>query len=110
MKKVGLIILLIGSMLGWRAAMTQSNPSQLRAEFPGASVKWLHIAEPEFQYRKLDLDKYIIVIVEKNKSVIVYLKSFDSAEEAFGSTGSYIGYEVEIDKKDLKIKRANYVR
>lgn len=90
--------------------MAQSNPPKVMAEFSGASLKWIHAAEPEFQQKKLDLDKYTVLVVEQGDSVTVILKSTDSVEGARGSTGKYPGYEVEISKENLKILLSNYVR
>jgi hypothetical protein len=101
--------ILIVSTLGYSALMAQTNTKVL-AKFTGASLKWIHAAEPEFQRRKLELDKYIVSVVEQDASVIVLLRSQDSIEGSFGSTGKYPGYEVEISKKDLKVVRSNYVR
>ena len=67
-------------------------------------------AEPEFQRRKLDLNKYTVSVIEERDSVAVVLKSLDAIEGVRGSSGSYPGYEVEISKKDLKVVRSNYVR
>jgi hypothetical protein len=101
---------MIGVVLGWSASMAQSNPPKVIAEFTGASLKWIHTAEPEFERKKLDLDKYIVSVVEQNDSVTVILRSSDVVEGARGSTGKYPGYEVEISKKDLKVVRSNYIR
>ena len=90
--------------------MAQSVPPKVTAEFPGASLKWIHIAEAEFQRKKLDVDKYTISVVEENNSVTVGLSSLDNVPGARGSSGTYPGYEVEISKKDLKVLRSNYVR
>jgi hypothetical protein len=98
------------SILVLSALMAQSNPPKVVAEFAGASLKWIHAAEPEFQRKKLDFDKYIVSVVEQDDSVIVLLRSSDSVEGSFGSTGKYPGYEVEISKKELKVARSNYVR
>lgn len=90
--------------------MPQSGPPKTLAEFTGASLKWVHAAEPEFQKRGLNLDKYTIRVVDQDDSVIVMLQASDSSEGARGSSGSAPGYEVEISKKDRKVMRSNYVR
>jgi hypothetical protein len=110
MKRFVWAIVLVISILELSASIAQSNPPKVVAEFGGASLKWIHAAEPEFQRKKLDLDKYIISVVEQDDSVIVILRSSDSVQGSFGSTGKYPGYEVEIGKKDLKVARSNYVR
>ena len=96
--------------LGCSALMAQSNPTKVLAEFRGASLKWIHAAEPEFQRKKFDLDKYIVSVVEQDDSVMVLLRSSDSIKGSFGSTGKYPAFEVEISKKDMKVLRSNYVR
>jgi hypothetical protein len=90
--------------------VAQSGPPKVVAEFSGAFLKWIHAAEPEFQRQKLDLNKYIVSVVEQRDSVTVGLSSVDSVQGARGSTGSHPGYEVEISKKDLKVLRSNYVK
>lgn len=102
--------MVIISFLGSTALMVQSKPPRLMAEFAGASLKWVHAAEPEFERKKLDLGNYTVSIVEQDDSVIVTLTSSDAPRGARGSAGKYPGYEVEISKKDLKIVRSNYVR
>jgi hypothetical protein len=86
------------------------NRPKVLAEFKGSSLKWIHAADPAFRREKLDLDNYIVSVVEQEDSVIVLLTSPDSVEGSRGSTGKYPGYEVEIRKKDLKIIRSNYER
>jgi hypothetical protein len=110
MKRFVWAMIIVVSILGWSALMAQSNPPKVIAEFTGASLKWIHATEPEFERRKLDVDKYTVIVVEQNDSVTVGLKSSDAAEGARGSTGRYPGYEVEISKKDVKVIRSNYIR
>lgn len=103
-------MVLVISLLGWTGLFAQSKPSGVMAEFTGASLKWIRAAEPEFQRRKLPLEKYMVSVVDQDDSVVVDLTSLDSAKRTRGSTGSYPGYEVEIRKKDLKVVRSNYIR
>jgi hypothetical protein len=103
-------MIVVVSSLGWSALMAQSNPPKVIAEFNGSSMKWIHAAEPEFERKKLDLDKYTVSVVEQSDSVTVALTSSDSIKGARGSTGSYPGFVVEISKKDMKVVRSNYIR
>jgi hypothetical protein len=107
---VSFIIILLISIPACRPLTAQSNPPKVIAKFSAASLKWIHAAEPEFQRRKLDLDRYTVVIADQNDSVTVTLTALDSIEGARGSSGKYREYEVEIIKKDLKIVRSNYIR
>ncbi|HLZ51037.1 MAG TPA: hypothetical protein VKP61_09810 [Candidatus Acidoferrum sp.] len=110
MKRYMWAIVVATSILGWGLLMAQSNPPKPLAEFPGASLKWVHAAEPEFQLKKLDLDNYMISVVEDSDSVTVALTASDSVKGARGSTRSHPGFVVEISKKDLKVIRSNYIR
>src|ERR1700757_2231300 len=78
------VLVLVISILGGSKLSAQSKPPKVMAEFAGASLKWIHAAEPEFQREKLDLDKYVVSIVEHNDSVVVGLSSFDSVKGARG--------------------------
>lgn len=110
MKRFAWAMMVAISVLGWSSPTAQSNPPKVKAEFPGASLKWVHAAEPEVQRRKLDLDNYTVSVIEEDDSVAVSLTSPDAAKGARGSTGSYPGYEVEISKKDMTVVRSNYIR
>src|SRR5690348_3163704 len=84
------------------AAIAQTSRPKLEARFPGAALKWVHAAEPDFQRRHLDLEKYNVSVEEGRDSVIVGLSSPDADPHARGSSGTYPDYVVEISKKDLK--------
>ena len=112
MRKLVAPMIAMASVLVWSTSMAQTNPFTVMAEFPGASLKWVRIAEPEFERRKLDLDNYTIAVIEEGDSVVVLLRSPDAVgvPGARGSTGKFPGFEVEISKKDRKVVRSNYVR
>ncbi len=110
MKRIAWTMMAVIALFGWNPLLGQSKVPKVIAEFDGASLKWIRAAEPEFQRRGLDLDKYTIIVAEQNDSVVVALKSRDSVQGARGSTGTHPGYEVEISKKDLRVVRSNYVR
>jgi hypothetical protein len=110
MKRFMWVTVLAISILGWRELFAQSTPPRVNAEFAGASLKWIHAAEPEFQRRNLNLDKYNVSVVEEDVSVMVSLSAPDAVKGTRGSSGSYPAFEVEISKKDLKVVRSNYVR
>jgi hypothetical protein len=110
MKRFVWATMLVLSILGWRELLTQSTPPRVIAEFAGASLRWIHAAEPEFRRRNLNLDKYIVSVVEEDDSVMVSLSAQDAVKGTLGSSGSYPAFEVEISKKDLKVVRSNDVR
>ena len=110
MKRLVWTIVVALAIWGQCTMMAQSGPPKQIAEFSGAAFKWVRAAEPEFQKRHLDLNKYIVLVAEQDDSVIVALRSPDATKEARGNTGTLPGYEVEIRKKDLSIVRSNYVR
>ena len=110
MKRFLRATVLVILMLGWTELWAQSNTPRVIAEFNGASVKWIHAAEPEFQRRHLNLDKYIVSVVEEGDSVVVTLSAPDAVKGMRGSSGSYPAFVVEVSRKDMKVVRANYIR
>ena len=110
MKRFVWVLVSVISFLGAGELCAQSKPARSLAEFSGASLKWVHAAEPEFQRRHLNLDKYIVSVAEQDDSVVVTISATDAVEGSRGSSGSYPAYEVEIRKRDMKVVRSNYVR
>jgi hypothetical protein len=96
--------------LGWSASTAQSVAPKTVAEFPGACLKWIHVAEAEIHRKHLNLDDYIVSVIEEDEYVTVYIKSSDAPAGSKGSGGSHPGYEVEIGKRDSKVTRSNYLR
>ncbi len=92
--------------------MAQPKYPKVMAEFPGASLKWVHIAEPEFRQRELDLEHYMVSVLEYKETVDVLLVSVDASTspEARGSSGTFPAFTVEISRADDKVIRAYYVR
>jgi hypothetical protein len=89
-------------------SVAQRNGPKRIAQFPGASLKRVPVAKPEFERRKLDVDKYIVVVYDLPDSVYVILKSPDEKESGFGSRGKYPDYPIEIRKKDSNIVSSAY--
>ena len=110
MKRFVWATLLLLSTLGTRGLSDQSTPPTVIAEFAGASLKWIHVAEPEFQRRSLNLDKYIISVAERNDSIMVTLSAPDAVDGGRGSSGSYPAFFVEISKKEMKVVHAYYIK
>jgi len=90
--------------------MGQSSAPKTVAMFPGPYLKWIHLAEDEFQRKHLNLDNYNVSVIDEDKFVTVYIKSSDAPEGSKGSGGSQVGYSVEISKKDSKIVKSYYLR
>lgn len=102
--------ILLASTLTWSGDMTKTRQLGVAAELPGASLKWIRIAEVEFDRQKLNLDKYRVSVVEEDDSVIVILTGLKEPKNVRGSVGPDPGYEVEISKKDRKVVSSSYVR
>lgn len=102
-------LILVGT---WKTPIDQPRYPKVMAEFPGASLKWVHIAEPEFQKRGLDLDHYTVYVDEHDNTVDVSLASLDANKHAStrGSSGAYPAYDVQIDKAQKKVLRSYYQR
>ncbi len=99
-------ILVVGMLIPLRASVAQQQIA--RVELPGSSLKWIHIAEAEFERRHLDLDRYNITVWETSTSAYVVLRSAEDRSTGFGSRGKYPGYGVNIDKKDGRIISSAY--
>jgi len=69
-EKIPVAAALVTSIHGWRAARAQSNPLIVIAEFSGPSLKWIHVAESEFERRRLNLDNYIVRVLEHDDSIV----------------------------------------
>jgi|SRR5579872_4142103 hypothetical protein len=108
MKTCVLAVFIVALISGGSTLMTSSSPPKLTAEFPGACLKWVHIAEPEFRKENLNLDNYTVSVLDLNESVAVMLISTDAPKGAKGSAGSHPNYAVEIRRKDLKILSSSF--
>lgn len=102
-------VILVTSSLIVNGSMIQ-NKLPVEAEFPGASLKWIHIAERKFKQERLDLNNYKVIVTETDKSVIVMLVGLNDAKGIRGSGGPHPGFEVEISKRDTSIMGSNYIR
>jgi hypothetical protein len=109
MKTILLTIAAILSVLALRPSSVQSG-SLVLAEFPASSLKWVHIAEPIFQQRKLELDKYTITVIDEGDTITVIANEAGLSDKVRGSGGKYPAYEVQISKKDEKVVDAHYDR
>jgi len=90
--------------------MSQKRRLGVAAELPGSSLKWIHIAEGEFERERLDLDKYRVSVVEEDDSVVVILTGLNEPKHVRGSVGLDLGYAVEISKKTRKVLQSSYTR
>jgi len=100
---------LVFSIFGW-AAMVQPSPMKVIAEFPGSSLKWIRVAQPEIERQRLNLDKYTVVVTEERDSVTVMVEAPDIVKGARGNASAFPEYAVEVSKKDLKVVRSYYIR
>ncbi len=92
--------------------MTQSGspPAKVVAEFRGSALRWVYAAEDEIKRKNLDLDKYIVSVVEEEESVVVLLRAPDQPKHKRGHAGNLPGLQIEMRKTDASIVRSNYVR
>lgn len=110
MRTVVCVAIALISLSTWRAPMGQTLYPKTIAQFPGASLKWVNIAQPEFRTRGLDLDHYTVSIADDKDRVDVTLTSIDGSKQARGSSGTYPAFAVEIAKANGKVIRAYYMR
>src|SRR5436190_23158658 len=55
-----------GAINRWTTPGPQSQGAKLQAQFPGACLKWIYKAEPEFERRHLVLEHYTVSVLEQN--------------------------------------------
>jgi hypothetical protein len=110
MKRILAAAILVASTLTWGATMTKTRKLGVAAELPGSSLKWIHVAEPEFARERLNLDKYRVSVVEEDNSVVVILTGLKQPKGVMGSAGPDPGYWVVISKKGMKVLGAYYTR
>ncbi len=103
-------VILATMLFGPIMCNAQSGQSKTLARFPGTALKWIQIAQPEFERKNLDVTRYNIVVDESADSVYVSLISPDSNPSGRGSTGTYPNFEVTINKKNGKVVSASFAR
>ena len=92
-------------------AQVHQPPSQKPiAVFPGTALKWVAAAQVVIDKKELDEEKYTISIFDEGETVIVLVSAIDEIPGGRGSTGSVLGYEIEIRKQDSEIVRVNFSR
>jgi len=79
--------------------------------FKGEYARALDLAIGELDNRKLDLDRYVVSIYESGDSLIVIFDSPDRAPNEQGSAKKGpIGFEVELLKSPVRVKKAKFMR
>jgi hypothetical protein len=110
MKTTALAVMITMIICNCGGTHRTAGPLNVMAELPGKSLKWIRIAQPEFERESLEVDKYFLTVVEEDDSVSVILTGSRISKEVRGDPGPIPGYEVEISKKDQKVIRANYIK
>ncbi len=105
------IVILTAIVVGSILCSAQSeSPVKTVAKFSGTALKWIQIAQPEFERERLDVSRYNVVVDESADEVYVMLISPDSKPSYRGSSGTYPNFEVTISKKDGKVVNASFAR
>lgn len=100
------------SMCASKASVPQSTYPREVAKFPGASLKWVQVAEPEFQKKGIKIERYMVSVFDDKETVDVVLMSLDASTDprVMGSSGTYPGFTVEISKVNDKVIQSYYIR
>lgn len=88
-----------------------ANPTQIQFLDPlqDSSVRAIQVAKEVFQQHDPDLTQYNIEVVRDGGSVVVIFAYKDRPAGTRGSVGKS-GFEVELDARDLRVLRSNFVR
>jgi hypothetical protein len=73
----------------------------------GTVQQVIEAAMPRFKQQRLPLDQYEITVLETSKSFVVIFDVPSDGKQSRGSPGPLPAYEVELDKKSLKVRCAN---
>ena len=76
----------------------------------GSSFPPIQAATAVFSKRLSGLEHYGIKLVRQGTSLIVVFQDKDAKPGGRGNRGSRLGFEVELDSRDLKVLRSNFVR
>jgi hypothetical protein len=106
-KAVALIVTLI---MGVVAAMASTGSIVTYDTILGSHFRAVEQAVKVFTSRNLDLNFYKITVVREGSSLVVIFTDKDAAMGGRGSPGTRPGFEVELDEKDLRVLRANFIR
>lgn len=85
------------------------NNTEIFESIHGTTFLAIRAAVEVFKRQNLNLEYYNIEVVREGTSIIVIFSDKDRPEGARGSIGK-IGFEVELDSRDLHVIRSNYVR
>ena len=98
----------------------QLDPEEVKTFISGVNIELLdkikassffiiEKANNLFQEHKLDLNEYNIEVIEEGASVIIIFSDKERIVGSRGSTGK-IGFEVELNSKNLQVIRSNFIR
>jgi hypothetical protein len=76
----------------------------------GSSFPVIQAATAVFSKRLSGLEHYGITLVRQGTSLVVVFQDRDTKPGGRGNTGSRSGFEVELDSRDMKVLRSNFVR
>lgn len=76
----------------------------------GKSYLAVQAAVRELQRKNLDVVGYKIQVLKEGNSVFVIFLDQHQPEGTLGSVGAKPGFEVELDARDLSVRRSNFVR
>ena len=90
-----------------RRILSQFKP---RAHLQGSSLAPILEAARVFESRGFDLSPYKIELIREKMSYTVIFVDKDGEGGGLGAPGSRPGFEVELDTRDLRVIRSNFIR
>jgi hypothetical protein len=110
MKMAALAIAVLAIAVQTGSAIRQSHEGGISVQLPGSALKWIHIAEKEFERQKLDVSKYDVTVTEENDTVSVSLTNPHRPQGIRGNPGPLPEFTVDISKSNAELIRRRYVR
>ena len=90
--------------------MPQVGNHKVIAECDGRVFRWVQAAERALAKEGISIDDRRVIVVDKGDTIVVLFVDLNSTDEVRGNIGPIPGFEVEIKKANLMIKRASFIR
>jgi hypothetical protein len=86
------------------------DPAKAQDKIQGSSLPAIRVAAEVFRKKIPDLSGYRIALMSEGDSRIVAFTDKDAPPGSRGGGGTRLGFEVEMNARDLVVRRSNFIR
>lgn len=110
-----MIGLLVGTVLATltlngQQAMPKNTGIEVLDQNESNNARAVRVATTVFQQQNLDLVHYKSTLVRDGESLVVIFTDKDGRAGGRGNSGTRPGFEVQMDARDLRVIRSNFIR